>query len=164
MSQPPRGLWRLLARLPIWLYRFRLGWLLGHRFLMLTHIGRKSRLPRYTVVEVVRYDKTTDTYFIVSGFGEKADWFRNICKTPQVTIHTDLRCFAATAERVSLAEAGREFQDYAQRHPVALKALARVLDYPWDGTAASYERLAQLLPIIRLQPTSLPVALVTKKG
>jgi hypothetical protein len=33
---PKRGLMRLALRLPIWLYRARLGWLLGERFLLLT--------------------------------------------------------------------------------------------------------------------------------
>jgi hypothetical protein len=38
----PHGLTRLAFRLPIWLYRLRLGWLLGDRLLLLTHIGRTS--------------------------------------------------------------------------------------------------------------------------
>lgn len=49
-ARPPRGLLRLAARLPLWLYRAGLGWLLSNRFLMLTHIGRKSGLPRQVVV------------------------------------------------------------------------------------------------------------------
>ena len=151
LAQWPRGLLRFLARLPIGLYRARLGWLLGNRFLMLTHIGRKSGLPRQVVVEVVRYDITTDTYFIVSGFGEQADWFRNIVKTPDVTVHVSTRRLACTAVRVSQQEAASEFKDYARRYPTALKALSRVLGYPWDGTEESYQRLAQMLPIIELR-------------
>jgi len=42
----PRGLVRLAFRAPIWLYRAHLGWLLGYRFVLLTHTGRKSVLPR----------------------------------------------------------------------------------------------------------------------
>ncbi len=34
----------------------RLGWLQGSRFLMLTHIGRKSGLARQTNIEVVGHD------------------------------------------------------------------------------------------------------------
>ena len=52
-SATPRGLACLAFRLPIGLYRLRLGWLLGDR-LLLTHIGRKSGLPRQAVIEVVR--------------------------------------------------------------------------------------------------------------
>ena len=53
----PHGLSRLAFRLPIWLYHSHLGWLLGTRFVLLTHTGRKSGLSRQTVLEVVRYDK-----------------------------------------------------------------------------------------------------------
>jgi hypothetical protein len=59
-KRPPKGLLRLMLRLPIWLYRLRLGWLLGNRFLLLTHVGRKTGLPHQTVVEVVSHSSTKD--------------------------------------------------------------------------------------------------------
>lgn len=150
--RPPRGLLRILARLPIWLYWAKLGWLLGNRFLMLTHVGRRSGRQHDTVVEVVRYDTSSGIYVIVSGFGERTDWFLNISQTPQVTVHVGRRAFAAIAERLPLEDALREFKDYARRHPTAAKALARVLGYPWDGSEASYQQMARRLPVIALQP------------
>ncbi|MFL7870015.1 MAG: nitroreductase family deazaflavin-dependent oxidoreductase, partial [Anaerolineales bacterium] len=75
VDTPPSKALRFGLRLPIWLYRLRLGWLLGDRFLMLTHTGRKSGLPRHVVIEVVQHDKETDTYYVVSGWGEKSDWY-----------------------------------------------------------------------------------------
>jgi hypothetical protein len=33
-NQPPTGLSRLLFRMPIAIYRLRLGWLFGHRLLL----------------------------------------------------------------------------------------------------------------------------------
>jgi deazaflavin-dependent oxidoreductase (nitroreductase family) len=107
---PERGLLRLALRLPIWLYRARLGWLLGDRFLLLTHIGRKSGLPRQAALEVVRHDRATDTYIIASGWGEKADWYRNIRHTPAVTIASGGRRWAAWAEPLSKDTAEREFR------------------------------------------------------
>src|SRR5437899_3609544 len=75
MERPaPTGLLRLCLRLPIWLYRLRCGWVLNSRFLLLTHSGRRSGLPRQTVLEVVHYDRATETYVIASGWGEKPDW------------------------------------------------------------------------------------------
>jgi deazaflavin-dependent oxidoreductase (nitroreductase family) len=120
--------------------------------LMLTHLGRKSGLPRQTIVEVVRHDKATDTYFVVSGFGEKSDWYRNIRKNPRVTVHMGGRRMDCMAEQLGHNDAVHEFNDYARRHPAALKTLSRVLRYPWDGTEASYHALAQLLPIMALRP------------
>jgi hypothetical protein len=43
---------RLAFRLPIYLYRLDLGRLLGHRFLLLVHQGRRSGLLRETALEV----------------------------------------------------------------------------------------------------------------
>jgi deazaflavin-dependent oxidoreductase (nitroreductase family) len=106
----PRGITRFLLRLPIWLYRLRLGWLLGDRFLMFRHTGRKSGLPRYTVVEVVRHDEATGSYVIASGWGEGSDWFRNIQKNPEVVLHTGRRRAPARAERLSHDEAAAELQ------------------------------------------------------
>lgn len=154
--KPPRGLLRWLVRLPIGLYRLRLGWLLGNRFLMLTHIGRKSGLPRDTVLEVVRSDRASGVYIVVAGFGEKSDWFRNIGRTPEVIVHASGRKLTATASRLPPEAAVSEFKDYARRHPAALKMLARILGYPWDGTQASYEKLAALLPVVALQARSAP--------
>jgi hypothetical protein len=68
-THPPRGLLRLALRLPIWLYRWRLGWLLGDRFLLLTHTGRKSGLPRQVVLEVVHHDEATGDLCCRLGLG-----------------------------------------------------------------------------------------------
>ena len=54
LKSKPSGTLRLVFRLPIYLYRLNLGWLLGHRGLLLTHQGRKSGLLRETVLEVIR--------------------------------------------------------------------------------------------------------------
>ncbi len=87
----PAGLARRLYRAPIALYRIGLGFLMGGRFLMVEHTGRKSDQPRYTVLEVVRYDRDADTYVVASGWGERSDWFRNVTKTPDIYVSSGLR-------------------------------------------------------------------------
>jgi deazaflavin-dependent oxidoreductase (nitroreductase family) len=77
---------RLAFRLPIYLYRLDLGWLLGHRFLLLVHRGRKTGLPHQTVLEVVLYDPSSRESVVVSAWGEDADWYRNIQKCPAIEI------------------------------------------------------------------------------
>jgi deazaflavin-dependent oxidoreductase (nitroreductase family) len=88
---------RFFLRFPLWLYRLHLGWLLGNRFVMFQHTGRKSGLPRYTVVEVVQHNPATGVYIIASGWGEKADWFQNIQKEPEILLDTGRRKTTATA-------------------------------------------------------------------
>ena len=94
---PPTGLLRLVARLPIQLFRLRLGWTLGNRFLLLTHTGRTSGTRRQAVVEVVDHDPTDDSYVIAAGFGPRTNWYRNLLQTPNATIQTGRRTLAVTA-------------------------------------------------------------------
>jgi deazaflavin-dependent oxidoreductase (nitroreductase family) len=100
-TDPSKGLLRIGVRLPVLLYRSRMGWILDGRFLMPTTTGRKTGLPRRTVPEVELHDQETHTYFIASGWGEKSDWFRNIQKTPTVAVNVGLRQFGAIAIRLS---------------------------------------------------------------
>ena len=127
VSIQPSGWLRLLLRLPIALYRVRLGWLLGQRFLLLEHIGRKSGQIRRTVVEVVGHDRTSDTYYIVSGWGKRANWYQNLLATPKITIQVGRRRLHVFAEPVSPAEGVRVLLEYRQKHPLATRELSRML-------------------------------------
>ncbi len=150
--QPPSGLARLAFRAPLWLYRWGLGWLLGNRFLQLTHTGRKSGLPRQTVLEVVRHDKGDNTFYVVSGWGESSDWYRNVIENPQVSIRTGHQRFQANAERLSPELAGDELVDYHRRHPRALSQLAGFMGYRLDGSETDVRALGELLPVIAIRP------------
>jgi len=152
-GKKPRGLMRLFLRFPIWLYRLRLGWLLGDRFVMLQHTGRKSGLPRYTVVEVVRHDQTSDEVVIASGWGEKSDWFQNIQKTPAVTLSLGRRRWPAQANRLPVVEAAQELADYARRHPTAFANLSKMMiGRQLEATDADCRLLAESAPLVRLVP------------
>jgi deazaflavin-dependent oxidoreductase (nitroreductase family) len=148
----PRGLARLAFRLPIWLYHLRLGWLLGDRFLMLTHIGRKTGQRRQTVLEVVRHDRATGDYIIASGWGERADWFCNIQKNPSVLVASGGRRWEAVAERLPVTEAADELCDYARRHPYAVRALSRLMiGETLCGSTEDCRRLAEHMPMVMLR-------------
>ncbi len=155
-THTPRGLLRLAARLPIWLYRVGLGWLLGSRFLMLTHVGRKTGLLRRVVVEVVDHDPATDTYVIASGWGRKSDWYRNIQKTPGVVVDVGRKHFAATAVPLSQGEAEHRLRIYAERHPSAARALGKlILGLSLQGTPEDYRLLAESIPLVAFHPKPL---------
>ena len=150
LSQP-RGLGRFLFRLPIWLYKIHLGGLLGNRFLLLTHTGRKSGLPRQTVIEVVRFDRQKRIFYAASGWGEKSDWYKNVVKNPHVSIQSGQVNQQAVAERISVEEAGEELVQYAHKHPLAWRELASFMGYHLDGSESGIRAVAQTLPIIAFQ-------------
>jgi deazaflavin-dependent oxidoreductase (nitroreductase family) len=148
LPQPPRGWKAKLWRAPIWFYRIGLGGLFGKRFLLLTHIGRKSGQPRQAVVEVVDFDAKNNIYFAVSGFGEKAQWFQNIMHTPQVKIQVGRHAMSARAERLSLEDRENILIDYSQDHPIALRELSKMLNIPYDGSPESISEMAKVLPMV----------------
>lgn len=152
--QPPRGLMRWLMRAPIALYRVGLGWVLGGRFLLLEHIGRKSGQVRQVVVEVVRHDPASDSFVIASGFGEQSDWLRNLAHTPEATVQVGRRRLAVRAERLSPSDAGEELLRYARQHPRAARALAGYMGMEVDGSDASYRAAGEALPFVLLRPRS----------
>ena len=78
----PKGALRRLFRVPVYLYRWKCGWLLGHRFLLLNHTGRRTGLPRHTVLEVLEYREDGPEAVVMSAFGPGASWLRNIGPYP----------------------------------------------------------------------------------
>ncbi len=107
---------RRLVRAPIWLYRIRAGALLGSRVMMLEHIGRKSGARRYVVLEVVdRPDP--GTIVVASGFGTKAQWYRNIAVNPHVRVWLGShRPVDATAHALDQRSVDRVLADYRARN------------------------------------------------
>lgn len=123
----PTGLFRLAMRLPILLYRLHLGWLLGKRFLLLEHKGRKSGVIRRTVIEVVDHNPQAGSFVVAAAWGDQADWFKNISVEPKVTIGVGLKKFSAIARVLPYEEAVHHLTVYARNHPVAFKQLGSLL-------------------------------------
>lgn len=119
------GLLKILLRLPVVVYQLGLGGLFGHRFLMLTHRGRKSGRLRQTVLEVVRYDPHTRESTVVSGWGERADWYRNLQASPSIAVETGGNRYVPTFRVASPDEAYAAIKDYDQDFPTPLRPIAR---------------------------------------
>lgn len=149
----PRGWLRWLLRAPIWLYRWKLGWLLGRRFLLLTHRGRKTGLPRHTVLEVARYEPATGVFTVASAWGERAQWLRNVTAHAEVAITVGTRRRRAVAHRLDRRAAEAALRDYAARHPRAMRRLARMmLGVPMAEHGEAFATLAEAVPVVELRP------------
>ena len=86
----------IMLGLPRLLYRHGWGWLLGRRFLQLTHTGRRTGRTFTTVLEVVRRDPDSGEVMVVSGFGPGSDWLRNIRSNGASEISTGRESFDAS--------------------------------------------------------------------
>ncbi len=141
--------WGWLARLPTLLFRVHLGWLLGERFLLLHHTGRRSGRPYSTVLEVVACADAMNSYCVAAGFGDRSDWYRNILARPRVEIEVGSRRWEAIAERLSADESEAIFRGYMRQHRVAYRWLSRVFGF----RDANPGQLGMRFPIVRLRTT-----------
>ena len=138
-GRPPQSrVTRWFFRAPIKLYAVGLGSLLGGRFMLLEHIGRKSGLVRRTVIEVAKYDAESGSYYACSGYGERSDWFQNLLAQPVAHITVRRKRMAVRARKLPPAEAGALMLDYAQRYPRTARALVRACGYEVDGSEADW--------------------------
>lgn len=149
---PPTGIRRLLFRIPIYLYRLRLGWLFGGRLLLLNHTGRKTGKQRQVVIEVVDHDRADGSYVVCSGFGPKAAWYQNLLANPQTSIQVGLHTILVTAHTLDAEEGGDFMAGYAPRHPKAARTLVRFMGFSVDGTQDDYRAVGRQLPFVRLSP------------
>jgi deazaflavin-dependent oxidoreductase (nitroreductase family) len=148
----PRGALKFGYNLPIWLYRLRLGWLLGHRFLLLTHRGRKSGKLRHTVLEVVHFDHATGESAVLSAYGERADWYQNIQANPPVEVLTGGTRYTPQYRLLEVSERLAALRIYQRRYRRAFQAIMRFLGHPYDGTEAELRALAESVLMVAFRP------------
>jgi deazaflavin-dependent oxidoreductase (nitroreductase family) len=136
---------RWFARAPIWIFRARLGVLFGSRLLMLEHVGRVSGARRYVVLEVVARP-APGRYVVASGFGERAQWFRNVRAHPHVQIFLGSRRPApATASVLTPEQSTAALTAYAADHPRAWRTLRPVFE---ETLGATIDEQATTLPLV----------------
>jgi deazaflavin-dependent oxidoreductase (nitroreductase family) len=150
-SRPNRVLGFLL-RLPSYLYRLRLGGLLGHRFLLLTHRGRKSGLTRRTPLEVLHYDPHSRESVVLSAWGKKADWYRNIEASPPLEVETGGKRYLPAPRFLTTEDAYVVITEYAIRHPLAARVLERAFGYSVTRSAASRRAFADSVVLVAFRP------------
>jgi deazaflavin-dependent oxidoreductase (nitroreductase family) len=152
LRSKPTGALRLAFRLPNYLYRLNLGWLLGHCFLQLVHRGRRSDLLRETVLEVLLHEPATRESVVLAAWGEKADWYRNVRAIPALEVRTGGQRYVPEQRCLSAKENRGVISDYARRHPLAFRVFARVFSYPLDGTEAARREVARSLRLVAFRP------------
>jgi len=131
---------------PIILYRLRLGFLLGHRFLVLVHRGKRTGRIRHTVLEVLRYDQAKREAVVVSGWGRRAAWFHNITSEPALQVWIAGERYRPSQRILSTDEAIATLEEYAQTHrPV--RWIAPRIGFPL-ATAAGRQAIAADCPLV----------------
>lgn len=139
---------RWIVRAPILVYRARLGAIFGTRLLMLEHTGRKTGTRRYAVLEIVDHP-TPGSFMVVSGFGTRAQWLRNVEADPRVRVSIGShRPQDAVARRVDLTEATEVLTRYANAHPKTWQQFEPVLRETLQDPTP--EPMADKLPVVAI--------------
>lgn len=150
------GWLRAVFAAPNRLYAAGLGRVLGHRFVQIQHVGRRSGRPYRTVVEVIRYDTTTGEATVVAGYGHAADWYRNVCAAGRADLDFGRGARLGQVRQVGRAEAEQVLRDYLRRYrvvaPVLNALLSRLVGWSFDGSPQSVARLCAELPMLAFRP------------
>ncbi|HZD86493.1 MAG TPA: nitroreductase family deazaflavin-dependent oxidoreductase [Gaiellaceae bacterium] len=154
----PKCVRRLLAA-PVVLYRLRLGFLLGRRFLLLVHRGRRSGRLYQTVVEVVRWDAERGEAIVMSGWGRRSNWFRNVEAAGAFEVRLARERFRPDVRVLEREEAAAIFADYERRNrfaaPVVRAVLSRLAGFPYDGSPEARRRVVERLPLVGFRRPSI---------
>ena len=122
-SQKPTGWLKWMLKAPTCLYRARLGILLGYRFVMIEHRGRKSGARHFTVVEVARH--LPREWVCTSGTGPRADWYRNLQAGGLEALWVGSRRHRASVRFLEKTEAASVMSAYERAHPKTTVRLFR---------------------------------------
>lgn len=145
------ALLRPVFKLPLVLYRLRLGLLFGHRFLMLTHTGRKSGKVRRTILAVLSYDPQTREIKAVSAW-EASEWYKNIKAAPALEVETGFTRYAPSQRDLSTEEIAQLFVEYRREHPIFGRIVSRIPGWDWDSSYEEFLELARSLRGVAFRP------------
>lgn len=148
---------RALVRAPITLYRHDLGWLLGRRFLLLEHRGRRSGRWRQVVLECLALP-APDRIRVIAGLGRRSQWYRNVSAEPRVRVTVGADTIEATAHELDPQEGAAQLAAYSRDHPRAAAILFPVL----ERNLPAGQTVAQAYPVIELRLQRGPEALTAQ--
>ena len=145
--------WLLTAifRIPIGLYRAGLGAWVGPHFLMIRTTGRKSGRQRYTVLEWSACPHT-GLPLIMSGWGDRSDWVRNLRADPRCEVWIGKASSPAQATPLAAEEVAELITAYLANAPSMQHTFERFSGIKLDGSSEALLATAPYFPCFRLRP------------
>jgi len=152
----PGPILRRALRLPVHLYDLGAARLFGHRFLLLTHRGRRSGRLYRTMLEVVGWNPEKREAIVMSGFGPDANWRLNVLAGGAVEVQIAGLRFEPQVRSPGPEEAAGTLADYEQRNrlaaPIVRAVLSRLAGFDYDGSTESRRKLVEVLPMLAFSP------------
>ncbi len=134
---------------PAYLYRARLGFVFGSRFLMVEHTGRRSGNPYETVLEISGRRPELDEWIVTAGHGPKSDWYRNLEENGADAVWIGSTRHDRPGVRfLDPAEAARVFSIYEGKHPRTARRLLSIMGVSYDGTDDGRREMMRQIPMV----------------
>jgi deazaflavin-dependent oxidoreductase (nitroreductase family) len=140
-----------IFKLPVILYQLKLGWLLGTRFMQITHVGRRSGKVRRTILAVLRFDGKSKELFAVSAW-KGSDWYYNIHASPALQVESGFVRYVPQQRTLSPEEITRTFIEYRGQHPIFSRIICRIPGWKWDSSYEEFLALARTLHGVAFKP------------
>ena len=148
-TNKPTGLLKWFLHAPSYVYRARLGFVFGERFLMIEHTGRTSGNRYRTVLEVAGRHTDRNEWISSSGTGPNADWYRNLLANGVDAIWIgSTRHSPASVRFLGAEEAGQVFAIYEAKHPRAATKLMDTMGVSYDGTDEGRVEMMHSIPMV----------------
>ena len=148
----PGRLALMVFRMPLRLYRHGWGWLLGHIFLLLVHVGRKTGKPHDTVAMALSYNRDHHEAVIFSGWGPDADWVHNLQAHAALEVRIGRESFVPEHRFLTDDEAVAVVTDFRQRHPWRVRLASAILGWGDLRSDAVARRFVHEHPFVSLRP------------
>jgi deazaflavin-dependent oxidoreductase (nitroreductase family) len=145
----PRGAVRWFFRLPVGLYRSGFGWLVSHVVIVVTTRGRRTGKPHANAMRY-EHDSLTDTYFVLSGWEGRTDWYRNAVNDSRVHVRVGTRSFWTVAKPLDAEGVRRVLRTYLARNPFAVRTIRRETGVAYDGSEERLREIASHYPAMAL--------------
>ena len=102
------------------------------------------------MLEVVFYDRSTLTSFVISGWGDKTDWYRNIQARPAVRVQVGGQTYTPLQHFLSPDEAFQIWSQFRRKHPVEEQIALRLYSPRGVRYTSDQERRDAILGSLRI--------------
>jgi len=147
-----RRLSRIVFRAPLLLYRIGLGGLLGHQFLVLTHVGRRTGQVHETVLKVLHYDAKTRESVVAAAWGTRSDWYPNLQAHPPLAVRTAGLWYVPATRTLAAGEACKVFAEWTGRQRWFAELMLPQIGLSVDVSEAEQRAMVAGLPFIGFRP------------
>jgi len=154
LDKRPGKFMKFFFKVPVWMYKIGFGgferWI-GAQWMLITHIGRKSGKRYESMVDVMDYDKATDTYYIEAAYGARADWYKNIQSSTVFEARVGRRKFKARAGALNTEGASEMLVQFYRTKPAYTRSVMAMAGMKFKDEAELRE-LGKNLTLLAVKP------------